>query len=388
MEIGVGGGPEADKVAAEANYPTIRMFTVKRRPAGEPEDDVIGGWAVCSPQRVKGFSAVAYFFGLRIYKELDVPVGLIHSSWGGTRIEPWTPPCGFAAVPQLKDIVKQIADVEAKAKKDLAPDPKAKNPLNSNRQPTGLYNGMIHGLIPYAIRGALWYQGESNGNERESYFHKMQALIGGWRKLWGEGDFPFYFVQLATFRSPNADPAGGDGWAGVLEAQTDALTIPNTGMAVLSDLGEARNIHPKDKQDVGARLALWALAKDYGKKDLVYSGPMFKSAKVDGSKMVISFDHVGAGLMVGEKDGLAPVKEVPNGELKGFAIKDQEGKWHWADAKIDGSTVVVSAKGVSKPAAVRFAFTTNRAHCNLYNKEGLPAVGFRTDTDPLGGKGK
>ena len=142
----------------------------------------------------------------------------------------------------------------------------------------------------------------------------------------------------------------------MLEAQTDALTIPNTGMAVLSDLGEARNIHPKDKQDVGARLALWALAKDYGKKDLVYSGPMFKSAKVDGSKMVISFDHIGAGLMVGEKDGLAPVKEVPNGELKGFAIKDQEGKWHWADAKIDGSTVVVSAKGVSKPAAVRFAF--------------------------------
>jgi len=406
MAMGVGGCLDIENVKADANSPDIRMFTVQRRPAGEPMDDVVGNWVVCSPAAVPSFSATLYFFGRRIHKELKIPVGLIHSSWGGTRIEPWTPPCGFAAVAELKDLTKQVADnpvnyrkqvaaavdaIEAwlpKAKKALAAQgivPQAptmpRNPLNSSGGPTGLYNGMIHGLIPYAIRGALWYQGESNGSEAESYYHKTRALVGGWRQLWGEGDFPFYFDQLATFMAPNAKPEGGDGWARVMEAQTFSLSIPNTGMAVLSDIGNARNIHPKDKQDVGDRLALWALAKDYGKKDLVCSGPVFKSAKVEGKTMVISFDHVGSGLMVGKKEGLAPVQEIKGGELKGFAIKGADGQWQWADAKIVGQTVVVSSEKVSKPAVVRFAFTTNRSHCNFYNKEGLPAVGFRTDTE-------
>jgi len=406
MEMTVGGCLDLDKVVADANYPAIRMFTVERRTAGEPTDDVVGKWAVCSPQTVRSFSAVAYFFGRRIHKDLSVPVGLIHSSWGGTRIEPWTPPCGFQAVPELKDIAAQVAAGPGEYRKQVASAieaieawlPKAKqavaknatvppaptmprHPLDGSGSPTGLYNAMIHGLVPYAMRGALWYQGESNGGEGESYFHKMRALIDGWRQLWGEGDFPFYFVQLATFMQPNDKPEGGDGWAKVMEAQTFSLSIPNTGMAVLSDIGDAGNIHPRDKQDVGERLALWALAKDYGKKDLVYSGPIFKSAKVEGSAMVISFDNVGAGLMVGKKDGLAPAQEVAGGELKGFSIKGDDGKWYWADAKIVGPTVVVSSKDVSKPAAVRFAFTTNRSHCNFYNKEGLPAVGFRTDTE-------
>jgi len=371
MELHVSSCLDLEKVTADANCPAIRMFTVKKRPSGVPMDDVIGTWVVCSPQTVRDFSAALYFFGRRIHKDLSVPVGLIHSSWGGTRIEPWTPPCGFAAVAELKDISDKLAPAA----------PSSKQPTKGQGNPTGLYNGMIHGLIPYAFRGALWYQGESNGSEGESYFHKMQALIGGWRQLWGEGDFPFYFVQLATFKKPNDKPEGGDDWAKVLEAQAFSLSIPNTGMAVLSDLGDAGNIHPKDKQDVGERLALWALAKDYGKKDLVYSGPIFKSAKVEGSTMVISFDNVGSGLMVGKKDGLTPVQEVAGGELKGFSIKGDDGQWHWADARIVGPAVVVSSKDVSKPAAVRFAFTTNRAHCNFYNKEGLPAVGFRTDPD-------
>ncbi len=371
MEMHVGSCLDVDKVVADANCPTIRMFTVKKRPSGEPMDDVIGTWAVCSPQTVRNFSATLYFFGRRIHKDIGMPMGLIHSSWGGTRIEPWTPPCGFAAVPELKEISEKVTASAASPQ----------HPLKGSGDPTGLYNGMIHGLVPYALRGAIWYQGESNGGEGESYFHKTQALIGGWRQLWGEGDFPFYFVQLATFKAPNSSPEGGDGWAKVMEAQTFSLSIPNTGMAVLSDIGNARDIHPKDKQDVGERLALWALAKDYGKKDLVYSGPMFKSAKVEGSTMVISFDCVGAGLMVGKKDGLAPVEEVKDGVLKGFSIKGDDGKWYWADAKIVGPTVVVSSKDVTKPAAVRFAFTTNREHCNFYNKEGLPAVGFRTDTE-------
>ena len=408
MEMGVGGCLDVDNVAADANYPAIRMFTVQKRPAGEPMDDVIGKWVVCSPQTVRGFSAALYFFGRRIHKDLGVPVGLIHSSWGGTRIEPWTPPCGFAAVAELKELSQQVADAPAGYRKQVAATigaieawlPKAKqalaenatvplapapampkHPLDGSGSPTGLYNGMIHGLIPYAFRGALWYQGESNGGEGESYFHKTQALIGGWRQLWSEGNFPFYFVQLATFQAPNDKPEGGDGWAKVLEAQALSLSIPNTGLAVLSDLGDAGDIHPKNKQDVGDRLALWALAKDYGKKDLVYSGPIFKSAKVQGATMVISFDHVGAGLMVGVKDGLTPAKEVADGVLKGFSIKGDDGQWHWADAKIVGPTVVVSSEKVAKPAAVRFAFTTNRAHCNFYNKAGLPAVGFRTDTE-------
>jgi len=406
MEMSVGGCLDRDKVRAEAKYPSIRMMIVDKRPAGVPQDDVPGRWHVCSPETVSNFSAVAYFFGLRIHKELGVPVGLIHSSWGGTRIEPWIPPCGFAAVPSLKPILdeserapaayrKQVADsipkIEAwlpKAKEALAnngPIPPApalpQHPLASAGSTTGLYNGMIHGLVPFAMRGALWYQGESNGGEGKSYYEKKQALIGGWRKLWGQGDFPFYFVQLANFMQPNSNPEGGDGWARVREAQAFSLAIPNTGMAVLTDIGDARDIHPKNKQDVGDRLALWALAKDYGKKDIVYSGPIYKGMKVDGAKIVLSFDCVGSGLMVGKKVGLAPTQEVKDGALKGFSIKDADGKWYWADAKIEGQTVVVSSEKAAKPAAARYAFTTNTDHCNFFNKEGLPAVPFRTDTE-------
>jgi len=406
MEMSVGGCLDARKFIAEADYPLIRMFTVRKNPSGKARDDVIGKWAVCTPQSVGRFSATAYFFGLKIHKELGIPVGLIHSSWGGTRVEPWTPPCGFASVKSLKSISEQVAGASENYRKQLAGVidqietwlPKAKkaiadntdvpaapnmprHPLNSSGSPTGLYNGMIHGLIPYAIRGALWYQGESNGNEGESYFEKKKALIGGWRKLWGLGDFPFYFVHLANFRQPNPKPEGGDGWARVREAQVACLSIPNTGMAVLTDIGDARNIHPKNKQDVGGRLALWALAKDYGKKDLVYCGPMYKSFKVDGAKMILSFDHVGSGLMVGKKVGLAPTTKVSGGVLKGFSIQGADKKWYWADAKIAGETVVLSNEKVTKPIAARFAFTTNTEHCNFYNAEGLPGVPFRTDPD-------
>ena len=406
MEMSVGGCLDVKKFIDEAKYPLIRMFTVQKIPSGKARNDVTGRWAVCTPQTVSRFSAVAYFFGRRIHKELGIPVGLIHSSWGGTRVEPWTPPCGFASVKSLKSISDQVAgastgyrkqvaatidQIEAwlpKAKKALADKtevPAAPNmprhPLNSSGAPTGLYNGMIHGLIPYAMRGALWYQGESNGGEGKSYFEKKKALIGGWRELWGQGDFPFYFVHLASFMQPNPKPEGGDGWARVREAQVACLSIPNTGMAVLTDIGAARNIHPKNKQDVGARLALWAMAKDYGKKDLVYSGPMYKSFKVDGAKLIVSFDHVGSGLMVGKKAGLAPTAKVTGGELKGFSIQGADKKWYWADAKIAGGTVILSNENVSKPIAARFAFTTNTEHCNFYNAEGLPGVPFRTDPE-------
>jgi len=408
MEMNVDSCLDRKKCDQEAKYPLIRMFIVNRSASGVARDDVAGRWCVCAPGTVRIFSAVAYFFGRRIHKELGIPVALIHASWGGTRIEPWTPLCGFKSVKSLKAIASQVAEgsddyhkfvgdlfakVEAwlpKAKKALADGrtlPKAPDvriplhPLKSSRAPTGLYNGMIHGLIPYAMRGALWYQGESNGGEGKSYFEKKKALIGGWRKLWGQGDFPFYFVHLASYRQAYTKPEGGDGWARVREAQTACLSIPNTGMAVLTDIGDARDIHPKNKQDVGERLALWALAKDYGKKDLVYSGPMYKSSKVDGAKMILSFDHVGGGLMVGKKDGLKPTVEVKGGVLKGFSIQGADKKWYWADAKIAGKTVVLSNGKVTEPIAARFAFTTNTDHCNFYNAEGLPCVPFRTDPE-------
>jgi len=360
MEWTVGACNCPDDIAA-ADHPLMRQIKVPHKPSAEPLDDFQGSWVVCRPQTVPRFTAAGYFFARELHKELGVPIGLVNSSWGGTRVEPWTPPCGFAAVPELAETAEKTYDAK------------------SHQQPTVLYNGMISPLVPLAIRGAIWYQGESNGGEGVSYYHKKRALIGGWRKLFGQGDFPFYFVQLANWQQPNDNPQGGDGWARLREAQLNTLKIPNTGMAVIIDIGEAGNIHPKNKQDVGRRLALWALAKDYGKEDLVYSGPLYQGMKVEGDKIRISFDHTGSGLMVGKKEGLEPVEEVKDGELKRFAVAGADRKWHWAEAVIDGDTVVVSCDEVKEPAAVRYAFSMNPQGCNLYNKEGLPASPFRTD---------
>ncbi|MDE0840444.1 MAG: 9-O-acetylesterase, partial [Kiritimatiellae bacterium] len=246
---------------------------------------------------------------------------------------------------------------------------------------TGLYNGMIAPIVPYAVRGAIWYQGESNGGEGRSYMHKTRALVEGWRHAWGQGAFPFYVVQLANFQDPGENPEGGDGWARLRMAQLRSLDIKNTGMAVAIELADESNpgdVHPENKKDVGERLALWALAKDYGKQ-ITYSGPLYKGMTVRGSEAIISFEHVGKGLMVGEKTGIDPVKEVKGGTLKRFAISGDDGMWQWADAKIAGETVIVSSDDVAKPVAVRYAYTMNPAGCNLYNKAGLPASPFTTD---------
>lgn len=246
-----------------------------------------------------------------------------------------------------------------------------------------MYNAMIHPIIQSHIKGAIWYQGESNGEEGQSYNDKMQALIGGWRKQWGQGDFPFYFVQLASFQNPNQDPAGGNGWAKLREAQLKALSIPNTGMAVITDtvpLSQAGDIHPKNKFDVGTRLAFWALAKDYGKKDVVCSGPLFKALKIDGDKALLAFDQIGSGLMVGKKEGRAPAVENKDEKLKRFAIAGADKKWFWADALIAKNLVIVSSPDVKVPVAVRFAYEMNPDGANLYNREGIPASPFRTDS--------
>ncbi len=398
---------------AAADFPMIRHIKVGAGASPTPMRDVKAVWQVCSRQTAARFTAVGYFFGRRLHKELDVPIGLIGSNWGGTRIEPWTPPVGFRAVPELKAISdkvdatdptsaagsavyrKVIADIKdwvpkAEGALDVGavPPPMPRLPVVGRGQqaPTMIYNGRIHPLIPYALRGAIWYQGESNGSEGEIYLHKMKALISGWRSLWGY-EFPFYYVQLANFGAPNKKPQGGDGYAGVRDAQRRALSIPKTGMAVIIDIGLARNIHPPNKQDVGTRLALWALAKEYGREKLIYSGPLYKSHRIEGDAIHVAFSHVGSGLMIGSKTGLKPVVEQEVGfpgdgdeaSLKQFAIAGRDKTWHWAEAEIDGDTVVVRCAAVPDPVAVRYAYRHNPAGCNLYNLEGLPAAPFRTD---------
>ena len=240
-------------------------------------------------------------------------------------------------------------------------------------------NGMIHPMVRFPIKGALWYQGESNGDEGDEYCDKMRDLIGGWRQQWKQGDFPFYFVQISSWMGASEDPAGEMRWARLRQAQTKSLAIPNTGMAVTIDIGDANNIHPHNKFDVGKRLALWALAKDYGKKDLVCSGPLYKGMKVEGGKIHISFDSIGSGLMAGSKAGLDPTVEDKGAKLKRFAIAGTDKKWVWAEAVIEDNTVTVSSPEVKEPAAVRYAYQMNPAGANLYNRDGLPASPFRTD---------
>ena len=239
---------------------------------------------------------------------------------------------------------------------------------------------MVAPLVPFGVKGAIWYQGESNGGEGMGYLPKLNALIDGWRKTWNQGDAPFFFyvVQLANFREDNRNPAGGDGYAAIRVAQREILKTPNTGLACIIDIGEARDIHPKNKQDVGARLAHWALRDVHGKEDTVVSGPIFREMKVEGGKIRLHFDHTGGGLMAGKKTGLEPVAEDA-GPLQRFAICGKDRKWVWADATIDGDTVVVSSSEVASPIAVRYAYSANPEGANLYNKAGLPAVPFRTD---------
>ncbi len=407
MEQGLGMCLEADKETAVAKYPAIRLINFERHEKGPAvRDDIRYPWSECTPTRMRqggwaGFSGVGYFFGRKLHKDLGVPIGLIGSNWGGTRVEPWTPPEGFRLVPELKGISAKLDACDPKTEAGRksyrkvvdgvkAWVPKAESALADGRVPPSLpgmprtgdeaaiYNCMIAPITDFAIRGAIWYQGESNGGEGESYFHKKTALIKGWRKLWGY-DFPFYFVQLANFRKASDQPGSGEGWAKLREAQRKTLTIPKTGMAVIVDIGNPRDIHPRNKQDVGQRLALWALANEYGKEDLVCSGPLYKGMKVEGNKIRLSFDHCGSGLMVGKKEGLAATVEVADGKLARFAIAGEDRKFAWADAVIDGDTVVVSSDRVAAPVAVRYAFCTNPEGCNLYNKEGLPASPFRTD---------
>ena len=396
---------------AQANVPMIRLYQMRGTAAPTPRTEFnCLPWTPCTPESVKNFPAVGYYFGRKVLQETGVPIGLIRSALGGSAIEPWTPYAELAMVPELAK-EKEILDQQIKTYVDtLAALPlkatsyvsEARKALSSNTQlpeppvlpvyPISnnpkrdwncLYNGHIHALTRFAIKGVLWYQGEGNTTNAETYFAKKRALIGGWRRAWDQGDFPFYFVQLANYGNPDTIAGADDGgWAKLRMAQLKSLAITNTGMAVaieLADIGNPHDVHAKNKKDVGERLALWALAKDYGKKNLVYSGPLFKDMKVEGAKIRIAFDSVGSGLTVATKKGYDPVVKEPRGKLQKFAIAGDDKKWVWADAVIDGKTVVVSSPEVPKPVAVRYAFAANPDGCNLYNNEGLPASPFRTD---------
>jgi len=542
MELAVRQVNNAQKEIADADYPNIRLFTVQKKVAEVPQADCIGSWMPCNPQSVAGFSAVGYFFGRQLHKELGVPIGLIHTSWGGTPAEAWTSKRAISELEDYRPILEEIErvrlnpepfdkkyqeqllqwqtkldssgaegsgskgykeidfndsdwqqmevpvfweqaglenfdgvvwfrkdiqvpeswvgkelvlelgpidDMDAtwingvrvggigrpgqsrtgrvykvgadvikagrnvitvrvldtggnggicgkpeqikirsagqtseqpislagkwRYKKGLGlrsipPQPWPPLRIDSPSVPTSLYNGMLAPIIPYGIQGAIWYQGESNAGRAYQYRKLFPTMIQNWRQDWARADFPFLFVQLANFMAAKPEP-GDSAWAELREAQLMTLALPNTGMAVIIDIGEANDIHPRNKQDVGKRLALWALAKTYG-KDIVYSGPLYKSMKVEGDKIILSFDNVGGGLVAG---GGEP--------LKGFAIAGADRKFVWADAKIEGGTVVVGSSKVPEPVAVRYAWADNPA-CNLYNKEGLPASPFRTDDWP------
>ena len=364
-----------EEVAA-AIHPEIRLFNVPGHVSvPEPQDDPRGQWQVCSPETVPGFSAVGYLFGRELLQQLKVPIGLVGTNWGGTRIEPWTPAVGFRAVPQLKDIVEKLD--APKPAEEAAPAGKRGKGKPGGGGPTEIYNGMVHALTPLSARGVIWYQGESNAADGLRYEYLKEALVKGWRKVFENDALSFHWVQLANFQNPDAKPVGG-GWGPVREGQRRALRLPHTGMAVILDIGNAKNIHPANKQDVGKRLSLWALAKDYG-KDIIYSGPLYKGMQKEGGKIRIQFDHVGTGLMVAQKQDLDPAKETPGAELTHFSIQDAAGAWHWAKAVIDGDSVLVWSDEVKDPAQVRFGYQSNPVGINLYNKEGLPASPFTSD---------
>lgn len=347
-----------------ADIPEIRLFKVKKQKGKTPGGDVDGAWVVCSPASVMDlqFSAAAYYFGKTVHAAVGAPVGLIDSTWGGTRIEPWTSPTGFAMVSSLEP---------------YAAAAKTPGTMVDVSEVSTLFYGMIQPIIPYAIKGAIWYQGESNiigTDDGAWYADKMTALVQGWRKDWA-AEFPFYYVQVAphlyhVYRSATVSDA--EATPRLWEAQTASMRLPKTGMVVVTDIvDDLFDIHPRDKKDVGERLARWALNRDYGHPEIVVSGPLFKSAEFTGGKAVVSFDNPGGGLV--SRDGKP---------LSWFTLAGKDGRFWPATAAVEGDHVVVTSPKVPEPLTVRFGWD-EAAQPNLANAAGLPAVPFRSD-NPFG----
>ena len=399
----------AQEIAA-AQHSQFRFMAIPSPGSLLPADDISGGtWKPCAPDTAAAFAGTAYFFGRKLHLALGVPVGLIEFDRGATGIEGWVPLEAYRSAkdPALRktyleaaawdvnselgrsaheDAFRRIREWLPVARQALAegqpvpPQPllPARKPYQAN--PTEIYNGTVHPLAPFAIHGVAWYQGESNPGEGRIYELKMAAMIRGWRERWGQGEFPFYYVQLTNEGNPNYDPSEDPTfrYVPVREAQRRVLRVPRTGMVVAIDLGEDASGHPRNKRDVGERLALWALANDYG-QSVPFTGPVYRGHRLDGDRVILTFDHVGGGLMVGDKEGLDPVREVKGASLEHFAVAGADGTWHWGEAAIDGKTVVVRCADVPAPRRVRYAYSMNPKGPKLYNREGLPASPFRTD---------
>ncbi len=364
MEWSVNSSFDPEKVRAGALNANLRLFTVAKKTSTTPLNDYadlkhFSKWATCKPENVGGFSAVAYHFGLAVQKALNVPVGLIHTSWGGTPAEAWASAEALAAVPELK----YLADRATAAAAQFEKEKKAVGP----NSPASLYNAMIHPLLPFAVKGAIWYQGESNAGKAYEYRTLFPTMIEDWRKKWGT-DLAFHLVQLAPWHSGDAD---GVSWAELREAQTLTTTkLKGVGMAVITDVGDLLDIHPRDKTTVGNRLARAALARTYGQK-VVGSGPTYKGMTADGDKVTLAFENVGTGLVAKYQT------------LNGFTACGKDGYFYPAKAVLAGADkIVVTCDKVPEPVAVRFGWK-NYPVVNVYNKEGLPMVPFRTDDFPL-----
>jgi sialate O-acetylesterase len=392
------GDWNGDLEAAASNLPNLRLIKVPQVGTQEAQADFKGEWRASSADTAKPFTAVGFLFGRYIHEILNVPVGLIDNAWGGSAAEAWVRRSSLEGDPRFKllmeSTVKREKDLQTeKAKADyekalagwkttveklkaagLKPGqrlPRAPQPpdswLNGNARPGNIFNGVLNPTLGYGIKGVIWYQGESNASRAYEYASLFPFMIEQWRKEWKEGDFPFYWVQLADYLPEKPEP-GDSAWAELRESQTKAMKLPNTGQAVIIDLGEGKDIHPKNKHDVAARLVRWALARDYGMK-FPYRSPEFKGMEITGNKVSVTFDLFGSAM-------LRPFDVL---DVIGFAVCGDDKVWHWAKGTLVGKDMVeISSDKVPKPVAVRYAWADNPV-CNLFSDEGLPVTPFRTD---------
>ena len=384
----VANANDPDLESLTANYPNIRLISVPQVASQEPLNDFDGKWEACTPETVQQFSAVGYFFGRQLHQTLDVPIGLIDNAWGGSAAEAWIERGDLEEAGQYAELLQKwdetVANYDHEAamvkyrerlaqwqneRKGNRPQP-PRDQVVSNHRPANLFNGVLHPVLGYTIRGVIWYQGESNAGRAYQYRDLFPLMIQTWRDRWGQDEFPFYWVQLADYRSEVDEPAESD-WAELREAQTMTISkLANTGEAVITDLGEATDIHPRNKQDVAKRLARWALANEYG-YEIPFRSPTYQSVEFKDGKAIISFDHVGSGLDTFD------VKEPI-----GFAIAGADKDFLNASARIvDKNTIEVWSDEVTAPVAVRYAWADNPI-CNVQSADGLPMTPFRTDQWP------
>jgi sialate O-acetylesterase len=393
MGFTLGSDWNGDIEAAASKLPNLRLIKVPNIGTQEPQTDFNGKWAASDADTSRGFSAVGFLFGRYIHEIVGVPVGLIDNSWGGSAAEAWVRRGSLEKDGRFRLLVentvkketelqqpkaredfekamerwKQAAE-KAKAEGKPAPRPPGSPEawLTGNHRPGNIFNGKVYPTLPYGIKGVVWYQGESNASRAFEYADLFPFMIEQWRKEWGQGDFPFYWVQLADYLAEKDTPADSN-WAELRESQTKTMKLPNTGQAVITDLGEGRDIHPRNKHDVAARLVRWALVKDYGLK-FPYRSPEFKSLQIDGAKATVTFDCFGSSL-----------RPFDVTDAVGFAVCGEDKVWHFAKGKIVGKDKVeLTCDAVPKPIAVRYAWADNPV-CNLFSNDGLPMTPFRTD---------